>query len=214
MAAIRCYEEQAAEGFVRPLRIVSFENDLDSLRLAFRHDRDFPYLRHSGPAGILKDGQWQSRHHAGLSWLLLPGDFLQTMATAPAPPDLVYYDMFSTKAGGDQWTLAAFRQLFLACADHSTELFTYTCSTANRAALLAAGFYVAKGRNAGEKLETTIALTPEAYRATSPCRHELLTADWLEKWRRSVAKFPAELHAEQYPSFEQVIREHEQFQRS
>ena len=36
------------------LQIVSFENDLDSLRLAFRHDRDFPYLRHGGPAGILK----------------------------------------------------------------------------------------------------------------------------------------------------------------
>ena len=51
MAAINCYEEQAATGPVRPLRIISFENDLDSLRLAFRHNRDFPYLRHSGPAG-------------------------------------------------------------------------------------------------------------------------------------------------------------------
>jgi queuine tRNA-ribosyltransferase len=214
MAAIRCYEEQAAEGFVRPLRIVSFENDLDSLRLAFRHDRDFPYLRHSGPAGILKDGQWQSRQHVGLSWLLVPGDFLETMATAPAPPDLIFYDMFSTRTSGDQWTLAVFRRLFLACAGHAAELFTYTCSTANRAALLAAGFYVAKGRNAGEKVETTIALTPEAYRAPSPCRHELLTADWLGKWRRSVAKFPADLHAEQHPSFERVIRAHEQFQRS
>ena len=56
MAAIHCYEEQAAAGPVRPLRIISFENDLDSLRLAFRHDRDFPYLRHGGPAGILKSG--------------------------------------------------------------------------------------------------------------------------------------------------------------
>ena len=100
MAAIRCYEEQAAEGPVRPLQIVSFENDLDSLRLAFRHDRDFPYLRHGGPAGILKSGQWQSRQHAGLSWFLLPGDFLETMSTAPGPPDLIFYDMFSTKTFG------------------------------------------------------------------------------------------------------------------
>ena len=80
MAAILCYEEQAANGPVRPLQIISFENDLDSLRLAFRHSRDFPYLRHSGPAGILKEGQWQSRRYPGLSWLLLPGDFSNTLS--------------------------------------------------------------------------------------------------------------------------------------
>ncbi len=59
MAAIQCYEEQAAAGAVRPLRIISFENDLDSLRLAVRHNDRFLYLRHSGPAGILDTGQWQ-----------------------------------------------------------------------------------------------------------------------------------------------------------
>ena len=196
MAAILCYEEQATNGPVRPLRIISFENDLDSLRLAFRHSRDFPYLRHCGPAEFLKRA-WQSRQHAGLSWLLLPGDFLETMSTAPAPPDLIYYDMFSTKTSGDQWTLDAFRKLFEVCAGHAAELFTYTCSTANRAALLAAGFYVARGRNAGEKLETTIALTPAACRASSSRRHELLTSDWLEKWNRSrqVSEDRADQHA-------------------
>jgi queuine tRNA-ribosyltransferase len=196
------------------LRIVSFENDLDSLRLAFRHNRDFPYLRHSGPAGILKEGAWQTRQHAGLSWSLLPGDFLETMSAAPAPPDLIFYDMFSTKTSGDQWTLNAFRKLFEACAGRPAELFTYTCSTANRAALLAAGFYVARGRSAGEKLETTIALTPAAGRAPSSNRHELLTSDWLEKWNRSGAKFPGEIEADQHVSFEQVIRGHEQFRQS
>jgi len=212
MAAIQCYEEQAAAGPVHALRIISFENDLDSLRLAFRHNRDFPYLRHSGPAGILNHGQWQSAQHAGLSWLLVPGDFLETMTSAPAPPDLIFYDMFSSRTSGDQWTLAAFRRLFDACAGRAAELFTYSCSTANRAALLAAGFYVARGRNAGEKSETTIALTPEAYRTTLPCRHELLSADWLGKWHRSRAKFPVEISAHESSAFEQVIREHEQFQ--
>ena len=52
------------------------------------------------PAGILKNGQWQSRRYPGLSWLLLPGDFLETMSTAPSPPDLIFYDMFSTKTSG------------------------------------------------------------------------------------------------------------------
>jgi len=133
------------------------------------------------------------------------------MSTAPVPPDLIFYDMFSTKTSGNQWTLNAFRELFEACAGRAAELFTYTCSTANRAALLAAGFYVARGRNAGEKLETTIALTPAARRASSSCRHELLTPDWLEKWQRSGAKFPGELPTNQYTSFEQVIRGHAQF---
>jgi queuine tRNA-ribosyltransferase len=213
MAAINCYEEQAALGPVRPLQIISFENDLDSLRLAFRHNRDFPYLRHSGPAAILTDGRWQSRQHAGLSWLMLPGNFLQTMAHAPAPPELIFYDMFSTKTSGDLWTFSAFRQVFEACAGRAAELFTYTCSTANRAALLAAGFYVARGRNAGEKLETTIALTPAAIHSPFAEGREMLSSDWLEKWNRSAAKFPAEIEAHEHQSFEDLIRRHEQFQK-
>jgi queuine tRNA-ribosyltransferase len=214
MAAINCYEEQGARGPVRPLRIISFENDLDSLRLAFRHNRDFPYLRHSGPAAILTDGQWQSRQHPGLSWLLLPGNFLETMAHALNPPDLIFYDMFSTKTSRDLWTFAAFRQVFEACAGRAAELITYTCSTANRAALLAAGFYVARGRNAGEKLETTIALTPGAFHSPLAARHEMLSDDWLEKWDRSAAKFPAEIETLQHRYFEELIRRHEQFRNS
>jgi queuine tRNA-ribosyltransferase len=210
MAAIGCYEEQAGCGLVRPLQIISFENDLDSLRLAFRHDRDFPYLRHGGPAGILEKGQWQSRQHAGLSWLLLAGDFLETMAKAPRP-DVIFYDMFSSKASGDAWTLAAFRKLFEACAGGATELFTYTCSTANRAGLLAVGFHVARGRSAGAKLETTIALTPSAHHSLSIGHREILGADWLEKWKRSAAKFPADVAAAEQPAFEQLILGHAQF---
>ena len=214
MAAINCYEAQAALGPVRPLRIISFENDLDSLRLAFRHNRDFPYLRHSGPAGILTDGRWQSRQHPGLSWSVLPGHFLETMALAPAPPDLIFYDMFSTKTSGDLWTLTAFRRLFEACAGRGAELFTYTCSTANRVALLAAGFHVAIGRSAGEKLETTIALTPAALHSPLSPQREMLANDWLEKWNRSAAKFPSEIGQDQQPSFEDLIRQHKQFRNS
>ena len=212
MAAVRCYEEQAALGPVRPLRLISFENDLDSLRLAFRHNRDFTYLRHSGPAAILEEGQWQSATHAGLTWTLLHGSFFEMMRMAP-PPDLIFYDMFSSQSSADQWTLTTFQQLFSACAGRAAELFTYTRSTANRAALLAAGFYVASGRSAGEKEETTIALTPEAFRQLSPYRHELLAHDWLAKWDRSNAKFPNDMPAPERLAFEQTIRGHAQFQR-
>lgn len=211
MAAVHCYEEAAAKGAVRPLRIFSFENDLDALRLAFRHNRDFTYLRHSGPAAILERAEWHSARYPGLTWTLLEGDFAQMISVAPLP-DLIFYDMFSSQSSSDQWTFALFRKVFAACTGRPVELFTYTRSTANRAALLAAGFYVAAGRSAGEKEETTIALTPEALPERSPYRHELLANEWLAKWNRSGAKFPSDMPAEECPGFEKVIRGHEQFQ--
>jgi len=212
MAAIRCYEEQAAAGPVRPLQIISFENDLDPLRLALRLQHEFPYLRHAGPAGILAQGRWQSRLHIGLSWILVPGDFPATIPQASLPPDLIFYDMFSSKTSGDPWTLNTFCGIHAACAGRATELYTYTCSTANRAALLAAGFYVAKGRRAGEKAETTIALTPAAFRQGPSDRHEWLSAEWLRKWDRSTARFPRQLQPEQRLDFERAILGHHQFQ--
>jgi queuine tRNA-ribosyltransferase len=211
MAAILCYEAQAAMGVVRPLKIISFEIDLDPLRLAFKHNREFTYLRHPGPAGIMADARWQSSQHAGLSWTLLPGDFLAILPAAP-PPDVIFFDMFSSRTSATHWTLDAFRQIFEACRGRAAELFTYSCSTPIRAALLGAGFYVARGCSIGEKQETTIALTPAACSPGSAYRHELLTSDWLEKWGRSGAKFPAGLEADQYAAFERVIIEHPQFQ--
>ena len=189
------------------MRIISFENDLDSLRLALLHNDAFPYLRHGGPPAILQEGRWQSKTHAGLSWQLVAGDFPTTITDAPAPPDLIFYDMFSGKTSAEAWTLDAFRQLFAACAGRAAELFTYSCSTSVRTLLLAAGFFVARGRSMGAKDETTIALTPAASRS----EREVLGAAWLERWERSQAKFPGELRAEEYEAFERTIRTHEQF---
>ena len=209
MAAMECYEESAA---TKPLVIVSFENDLDSLRLALAQIEDFPYLRAEAADAILARGEWESPGRS-VSWKLLAGDFLETMKNAPAP-DLVFYDMFSTKTSGTLWTYATFRELFAACSGRPVELFTYTCSTANRAAMLAAGFFVARGRRAGEKVETTIALAPSAL-PTPPGRdRELLSADWLAKWDRSAAKFPRDVPPDERPAFEKIIGEHEQFRKS
>lgn len=209
MAAIDCYEEAAA---TRSLSIVSFENDLDSLRLALSQPEQFPYLRTEAAKAILAGGEWHSSDRK-VNWKLFPGDFLQTMAQAP-PPDLIFYDMFSTKTSMTLWTFSAFLQLFNACSSRAAELFTYTCSTANRAALLAAGFMVAKGRNAGEKVETTIALTPAAFLTPRGRQRELLSREWLAKWGRSAAKFPSDIRPEERPAFEKMIRDHEQFRNS
>lgn len=210
MATIECFESLAESAAVRPMRLVSFENDLDSLRLAFRNHDRFPYLRHGGPASILEKGHWQSKKHPGLSWELLEGGFLENLESA-APPDVIFYDMFSGKTSGFAWTLEAFRRILNRCAGRDVELFTYTCSTASRVAMLGAGFGVARGRNAGDKEETTIAFT-DLEKARRRNR-DILGAEWLAKWERSAAKFPAGLPLEERENFAERIRSLPQFTR-
>ena len=209
-AAIECHEQAVP---ARPLSIFSFENDLDPLRLALEHEREFPYLRSASVRALLADNRWQSEEQPGLHWRLVAGDFLQTMHSVPAP-DLIFYDMFSTKTSASLWSAAAFRELFDVCAGRAAEVFTYTCSTANRAALLAAGFFVAKGRNAGEKLETTIALTPAALDGRGAKTRDLLGCDWLARWKRSAAKVPHDISSQQVRAFEEKITGHPQFLQS
>jgi queuine tRNA-ribosyltransferase len=170
----------------RSLRMVSFENDTDSLKLALRHPAWFKHLRHPGPRQVLSKNRWVSDNGL-IEWLLLPGDFSVCKFQAP-PPDIVYFDPFSFKTDSALWTLTAFRELADVCADRAVELFTYTYSTRVRAAMLAAGFYVAKGRGTGPKAETTIGLSPAA--AALSHGRELLGAEWLGKWGRSDAQAP------------------------
>ena len=89
------------------------------------------------------------------------------------------------------------------------ELFTYTCSTASRVAMLAAGFHVARGRNAGEKAETTIACS--ILESATARGRDILGDHWLAKWERSAAKFPLDLQNDERAAFEHLIRARPQF---
>jgi queuine tRNA-ribosyltransferase len=211
MAAIECYEAQAKAGPVRQMRIVSFENNLDSLELALRHSDKFLYLRHSGPPSILRQGEWQSREFPGLSWRLVRGSFLSTMDSVEEQPEVIFYEMFSSKTCGDPWPLALFERLARVSPGKGAELYTSSCSNASRVALLGAGFHVARGRNSGGKGETTIAFTPAARSRGFASRHELLAADWFANWSRSSAKVPADLSASEQLALETTIFNHEQF---
>jgi queuine tRNA-ribosyltransferase len=186
MATIHAVESMEPAERRRKLLLVSFENDLDSLRLALRHNRWFKHLRHAAPARLISEYRWE--HASGsIEWLLLNGDFAHRKFDAPLP-DIVFFDPFSFKTDGALWTLSSFRELAAICQDRSTEMFTYTCSTAVRAAMLAAGFHVAKGRATGPKNETTVALTCVAAAGEHP--YEMLDKDWLAKWERSDAQAP------------------------
>ena len=74
--------------------------------------------------------------------------------------------------------------------------------------MLAAGFYVAKGRATGLKGETTVGLSPRA--AAAAHGRELLGQEWLAKWRRSDAQVPFG-STEQDDSWRETVLAHPQF---
>ncbi len=206
MAAILAVEGSISTVSPRQLTLVSFENDLDSLKLALDHIRWFKHLRHAAPRSLLADSRW-TNSASTIEWLLLSGDFALRKFEAP-PPDIIFFDPFSFKTDSALWTLPAFRELALVCVHKPAEIFTYTYSTSVRAAMLAAGFYVAKGRGTGPKAETTIGLSQRA--AAGPHERELLGAEWLAKWRRSDAQAPFGSLAED-ASWHDAVSGHPQF---
>ena len=212
MAAIACFEEAVARhgpAALRPLRIVSFECDLDPLSLATSKSARFPHLQHAAPHGLLDAGRWTHASNL-LTWELVHGDFLVHLEAATAP-DLIFYDPFSAKTDTALWTPEVFARLFARCGTNPVELFTYSASTAVRVALLTAGFFVAEGVGTGPKSATTVAFTPRLDRSHRPLAAQLLGPAWLARWRRSQSKFPAALPADEQPAFAGRIEAHLQF---
>ena len=213
MGAVRCFEDALmthTTGPLRPLHIVSFERDLDPLRLAIRHSARFPHLHHAGPSALLQQKRWE--HASGLlHWTLLEGDFLEMMASAAAP-DLIFYDPFSFKTDGPLWTPETFARVFAATTTKGASLYTYSTSTAIRASLLWAGFHVARGVPIFPKSETTVACTrPACLHVAGYPAAPLLEQTWLERWERSGAKFPTGVAPAAQAEFERRIRQHPQF---
>jgi queuine tRNA-ribosyltransferase len=212
MAAVQCFENVLTEhgaAAVRPLQIVSFECDLDPLKLALKFASHFPHLRHGAPHGILADGRWSDASGL-LQWDLHHGDFLQFLESSKVP-DLIFYDPFSAKTDTGLWTAAVFARIHLHCRSKSSELYTYSSATAVRVALLSSGFFVAEGAGTGPKADTTLAFN-RAHRAQDhPAAPKLLGAEWLGRWRRSISKYPPGLAEEEKPAFEKRLEGHPQF---
>ncbi|MBI3246342.1 MAG: tRNA guanosine(34) transglycosylase Tgt [Deltaproteobacteria bacterium] len=211
MAVIHCFERCFAESgatALRPMRLVSFDRDLDSLTLAAKNPGCFPHLRHGAPSRILENGKWE---HASrlLRWELLKGDFRDCIESASIP-DLIFYDLFSSKTDSSLWTAELFARIFQRCAPKSAELYTYSASTAVRVALLTAGFFVAEGVGSGPKSATTVAFTRATGAKEHPRSPRFLGREWLARWRRSHAQFPPALTAEERDQVERLIETHRQ----
>ncbi|TAE47523.1 MAG: tRNA guanosine(34) transglycosylase Tgt [Bacteroidetes bacterium] len=212
MAALSCAEQvlaTTAEAQMRPLRILSFENDLDPLRLAARYPGSFPHLRHPAPGDLLKQQRWT--HPSGLiQWELYVGDFLDFLEKSLCP-DLIFYDPFSYKTDAGLWTTDVFTRIYAHCQPKTAELYTYTVSTAVRVAMLRAGFWVAEGIGTGPKSATTLAFTRPEGAAQHPSAPRLLGQDWLQKWHRSSSKLPPGLSEAERKEAERAIEGHGQF---
>jgi queuine tRNA-ribosyltransferase len=200
MQVLRAWEEEHAAGRgQRALHLVSFELDLDALRLALRHHEHFPWLRHGAPHALLERGEWTGR--APITWTLRHGDVRAELRDAPVP-DVVLWDPFSFQVDAELWQPDVFTDLRARFGDRDGSVHTYTNSTAARAALLAAGFFVGPGPATGPKAETTIAYT-------RPGLGPLLGEAWLAKWRRSSRAVPASVVDE--VDFREHISRHPQW---
>jgi queuine tRNA-ribosyltransferase len=124
---------------------------------------------------------------------------------------VIVYDPFSYKTNHALWTLDIFSRIVKRGAPRSKELYTYSASTAVRGALLAAGFFVAQGIGTGPKADTTIAFTGVNGSQDHRLFPRLLDHSWLTRWRRSAAKFPANMREQEKSHFERLIERHPQF---
>ncbi len=184
------------------LNMFSFENDLDPLKLVTKNAPLFAHVRHQAPYSILENQEWNSEEHQ-IHWSLLQGNFLELMNQAPVA-DLIYYDPFSFQTNTELWSLECFQKLHSICKNHFTQLMTYSSSTAVRANLLAAGFWVGKGVQTGPKNETTLAYSS----APSGIAEKglLLGSEWLARFKRSELKLSDEI--------KRAVLGHEQFRAS
>lgn len=170
------------------LQVVSFEHDLDGLRLALEHAADFGFDGARGEAGrqLLQRGQHQT---ARALWRLEHGDALPSLARQTAPADIVFWDPFSPRVNPQLWTIAAFQTLRGVAGPRCT-LFTYSASTAVRVALLLAGWAVGVGDAIGDKASTTAAaVVPEDLARPLP-------RAWLARLSRPDAPLPLDAPAD------------------
>jgi queuine tRNA-ribosyltransferase len=177
---------EALPASARRLEIVSFENTLEPLTLALAPEHRSAFDL-EGDAGLAAQELLSTHHHQGprTTWRLSLGDVVTRLADErAASADIVFWDMYSPRINPALWSVTAFRALRRVCREGAT-LHTYTGATANRTALLLAGFAVGFGEAAGDKQKhTTIAAT------SVDALERPLDARWLDRLTRSSAPFP------------------------
>ena len=132
--AITAWQVSEAQGpSARRLEIVSFEHDLDALRLALEPENaDALGLTQTGAnawaaaRALLEHGRHETPRTL---WRLCLGDFRACLAEVPdGSADVVFWDLFSPRTAPALWTVSMFQALRRACRDGAS-LHTYSAST-------------------------------------------------------------------------------------
>lgn len=193
--------------FAGKIRIVSFENDTDPLKLALRNVHFFPHLHHAAPHELLKNNKWVSKN-GNIEWELIQGDFSKEF-DGTIKPHVIFYDPFSIHTNVELWSEEAFGRIFEYCRGNEVQLLNYSASTAVRATLLAVGFTVGYGAMTGPKSSTTVAFNEAGL--AKKLGASLLGDEWLSRWERSDAKVARTLSTSDEKEFEEKVRRHRQF---
>ncbi len=159
LAAMACHRELNSEC---EMSIVSFESDLDGLRLACAETMTgkFPFLRDH--LAVLDQLLLQREVRVGkIHWRVLEGDFLNVIATQAwrelPMADIVFYDFYSPDTHPALWEESVFMKLRDKLNPHAL-LATYACRKSVIKNLLLAKLYVGEGAGTGAKKTTTLAL--------------------------------------------------------
>ena len=197
LAVLHC-----AKAKKRPLRLISFEVDLELLKFALAHSSQFAHFSGYEKAieTLLRQKHWQDSH---IHWELEQGDFLDKIQNVNHHADIVYYDPYSSKVNPEMWTTPCFKKLREKCKDRAL-FFNYSQATPIRAALLEAGFYVGYGIPTGEKKATTQAA------CSLKDLEKPLDSRWLLRWKRSRSPFP--IQCSNKKEFFDSIFNHKQFE--
>ena len=178
LAAVRAL----AAGYHRAedVMLYSYDRSLAALEFALAHAVELAYplgyeaaLRSLRERCVAKVPIGRAQVH----WQVMPADFTVLRGRrGDLAPDAIFYDPYSPAVNPEMWTLELFTSI-RACLRNDTPclLTNYTRSTAVRATLLLAGFYVGIGPSTGEKDETTVASNDPAL------LERPLSRDWLEK---------------------------------
>jgi hypothetical protein len=208
-------------------QLVSFEIDLDPLRLVIQHPEYHPDYPLEELDRLLKKGAIHCES-IGLDWKLIAGDFAQTVWSIAEHEDLpnwVWYDPFSQKVDHQLWSAEFFERLFgvlIARSKRSPNSIvpkslgswwvTYAHSTLIRARLLAAGAWVAEVDVPGLLHPGTLAWVgvtpPEAANEILPTTAKWLDERFAQRMTRSGSRPQMELEG----IFERAIS-HPQFAR-
>lgn len=185
LAAIHCALQISIQ-HRRPLRLISYEKDLELLEFALKHHEQFSHFQ-GFQNQIRKLLDLKICKIENITWELRQGDFRELILLESCKPHLIFFDPYSPKVNQEMWTTSCFSELRKKCrnqAEGGALLLTYSQATRIRVALLAAGFFVGYGAATGLKEETTQAATIESL------LEKPIGLRWYQRWQRSHERYP------------------------